>query len=105
MASAIRTSNRGRSYADFIDRTKFPEVPHQRVPKQPGSKKLVCGEWVEVKPGDEDAVSDPVVQHGRRKKNGPAQSRSRGGTLGGGEGPALIGSRRLGGPSPTQPQN
>jgi hypothetical protein len=30
------------------------------MPKEPGSKKLVHGEWVEVKPDDEDAVREEV---------------------------------------------
>ena len=54
MASANLTSNKMRSYRDFITRSTIGRF--ERVPKEPGSKKLVCGEWVVVKPGDKDAT-------------------------------------------------
>lgn len=61
-ASANLTSSSTRSYKDFIGR---PPARFQREPKEPGSMKLVFGRWVEVQPGDDDAI-----------KNGPAQSSS-----------------------------
>lgn len=56
MAEASCTCSKTKSYADFIDRTAFPLIPFQRVEKEPGSKKLVCGNWVTVKPKDDDAI-------------------------------------------------
>jgi hypothetical protein len=41
-----------------------PRVTKEQPKKAPGSKKLVHGEWVEVKPGDEDAA--PVRRKGPR---------------------------------------
>ena len=68
MASATCTPSRTRSYTDVVRPTRDPSLKpparFERVPKQPGSKKLVHGEWVDVKPDDEDAV----------KETGPAQS-------------------------------
>lgn len=64
MASASCTSNSTRPYAEFIKNLTNPEARYQPTMKEPGSKKLVHGEWVTVKPGDEDAV----------KEKGPVQS-------------------------------
>lgn len=56
-ASANRTSDRTRSNT----RNSFLASPtrFQRVKKEPGSKKLVLGQWVEVLAGDEDAQKSP----------------------------------------------
>jgi hypothetical protein len=40
----------------------------ERVAKKPGSKKLVCGQWVEVLPEDDDALAcDAPVSSSSRK--------------------------------------
>jgi hypothetical protein len=54
MTAAIDTSTPRKSYVDFIKCSRVGKF--QRVPKEPGSKKLVHGEWVVVKPGDIDAA-------------------------------------------------
>lgn len=44
-----------------VRRTRDPSVTppdkFQRILKEPGTKKLVFGEWVTVKEGDDDAVA------------------------------------------------
>lgn len=38
------------------DPSVIPPAKFERIPKEPGTKKLVCGEWITVKEGDEDAL-------------------------------------------------
>jgi hypothetical protein len=56
-ASASSTSSKTRSYGDFITSCKSRER-FKRVPKQPGSKKLIHGDWVTVTPDDDDAITE-----------------------------------------------
>jgi hypothetical protein len=65
MASASCTSNNNRSYRDFMTRSSGPRF--ERVPKVPGSKKLVHGRWVEVLPEDEDALASASSLQGCRE--------------------------------------
>lgn len=51
-ASANSTSSSTRSYRDFITNVKNLDARFQRVPKAPGSKELIHGEFVEVKAED-----------------------------------------------------
>lgn len=37
-----------------------PRFKQEQPKKEPGSKKLVCGEWVTVKEGDDDARKQNV---------------------------------------------
>lgn len=57
--SASNTSDKTRSYGDRPRATRDPSLSpparFERVKKVPGSKKLIFGEWVEVKEDDEDA--------------------------------------------------
>jgi hypothetical protein len=55
-ASASRTSDKTSSNRRATrDPSIEPPPRFERIPKEPGSKKLILGEWVEVKPDDEDA--------------------------------------------------
>lgn len=44
-----------------VRRTRDPSIDppakFQRILKEPGTKKLVCGEWITVKEDDEDAIA------------------------------------------------
>lgn len=60
MSIALATSSdSGTPYSGFGRPMRNPLLQSpdkvQRVPKEPGSKKLVHGKWVVVKPDDDDA--------------------------------------------------
>lgn len=55
-ASASSTSDKIRSKATR-DPSIAPPAKFELIPKEPGSKKLILGQWVVVNPGDEDAAN------------------------------------------------
>lgn len=65
MASASCTSSKTRPYAEFIRNVTNPEARYKPTEKEPGSKKLVHGEWVTVKPGDADAAAKKRARSSR----------------------------------------